>query len=318
MALHEFDLIERYFRVESAAQPQVLCGIGDDCAMLQLPPGESLLVSVDTLVESVHFPKHILPAQLARRALAVCVSDLAACGAMPLGFTLALTLPEINEIWLAAFSVALREAASEYAIPLVGGDTTKGPLGLSLQVMGSAPASQALLRNGAQAGDDIYVSGTLGAARAALPLLDSSEQLSSIQRECLQAYYQPQPQLALGVALRGVASAAIDISDGLAADLEHILRASGVGAQINTADLPVATAVLALCPEQATDFALGGGDDYQLCFTAPALARASLQAIAATLNTRLTRIGVVEQAQGLRCVDASGQKVMPAAGYQHF
>ncbi|MGJ8686589.1 MAG: thiamine-phosphate kinase [Spongiibacteraceae bacterium] len=318
MALHEFDLIERYFRAESAGQPQVLCGIGDDCAMLQLPPGESLLVSVDTLVESVHFPKDILPDQLARRALAVCVSDLAASGAMPLGFTLALTLPKINEAWLAAFSAALGEAAREYAIPLVGGDTTRGPLGLSLQVMGSAPASQALLRSGANIGDDIYVSGQLGAARAALVFLDKRGRLSKAEKACLHAYYQPQPQLALGIALRGVASAAIDISDGLAADLEHILKASGVGAQINTADLPIAAPVLKLYAEQAVDFALGGGDDYQLCFTAPVSARDSLQSIAAKLDVSLTCIGVVEAAPGLRCADNNGQQIISPAGYRHF
>jgi thiamine-monophosphate kinase len=324
MQVSEFQLIQQYFKsaAEAAlARPHspVRCGIGDDCAVLALPVGEELLVSVDTLVESVHFPVNYPSDLLARRALAVCVSDLAACGARPLGFTLAITLPKVDEPWLAAFATALADAASEYDIALVGGDTTRGPLCISWQVMGSAPAGKAILRSGAQAGDLIYVSGQLGDARAALGFLDKPEpDLSVAEHAVLARYHTPTPRLTLGQRLRGLASAAVDVSDGLAADLGHILSASGVAAEINAANLPLSAALMQTCRDRAVEFALSGGDDYELCFTVSAEHRATITALSAELNLALTEIGTVETGQGITCYDTDGAVITPAAGYQHF
>lgn len=324
--LSEFALIERYFRPLSHPSEFVQCGIGDDCAVLSVPAGEELLISVDTLVEGVHFPVGYAPDLLARRALAVCVSDLAASGAEPQAFTLALCLPELNESWLSRFSAALAEDAGRYGAVLVGGDTTRGPLCITLQVMGTAPRGKALLRSGAQPGDRIYVSGTLGDARAALDFLDSSAP-SAAQDFCLQRYHTPEPRLALGAALRGVASAALDVSDGLAADLGHILAASGVGARLDAARLPLSPALRELYPLDSAKidsvpvawrYALSGGDDYELCFTAPVDQRKTVAALAESLSIAISEIGEIESDEGLRCADAGGAAVVLAPGYQHF
>lgn len=319
-------MIERFFRPLSRHTEVVQRGIGDDCAVLSVPAGEELLISVDTLVEGVHFPANYPPAQLARRALAVCASDLAASGAQPRAFTLALCLPELNAPWLEQFSAALAADAAAYDMVLVGGDTTRGPLCITLQVMGTAPRGTALLRSGAQPGDRIFVSGTVGDARAALDFL-SVVQASASQQYCLERYHSPQPRLALGMALRGIASAALDISDGLAADLGHILTASGVGARVEVDRLPVSAALRQLYPEGsarvdgmpvAWRYALSGGDDYELCFTAAPEQRNSIEALAQSLSIAITEVGEIVADSGLRCVDSNGAAVSPAAGYQHF
>ena len=322
MPATEFDIIQRYFRegagkVSDAHAKTIRCGIGDDCAVLAIPAGEELLLSVDTLVESVHFPKAYSPALLARRALAVCVSDLAASGASPLAFTLALTLPVVDENWLSEFSAALAQTASEFGVVLVGGDTTRGPLCMSLQVMGSAPAGQALLRSGAQIGDLIYVSGSVGDAHAALACLDQAPQnLNDDQRYLLARYHAPTPRLALGFKLRNLATAAIDISDGLAADLTHIVNASGVAAVLNLQNLPISPALQRT--GDAVDSALSGGDDYELCFTVPASRRADIAVLGKSLNLALTEVGYIEAGSGLRCYDAQQNLYSPRGGYQHF
>ena len=322
MSASEFDIIQRYFRngagrVSGPSAASIRCGIGDDCAVLSIPAGEELLLSVDTLVESVHFPLGYSPALLAYRALAVCVSDLAASGASPIAFTLALTLPSVDEAWLSGFSSALARAAAEFGIVLVGGDTTRGPLCLSLQVMGSAPAGQALLRGGAQVGDVIYVSGSLGDANAALAYLDSdSSVLSPNQKYLLERYHAPVPRLKLGQQLRSLATAAIDISDGLAADLAHILTASSVAGVLRIQDLPLSDALVD--HGGAIAAALSGGDDYELCFTVPASRRADVEILGAELNLALTEVGYIEAGVGLRCVDAQNKVYSPAGGYQHF
>ncbi|MBB5186498.1 thiamine-monophosphate kinase [Zhongshania antarctica] len=324
MPVSEFQLIQQYFKAGAAAaqacpNSPVRCGIGDDCAVLALPAGDELLVSVDTLVESVHFPANYPSDLLARRALAVCVSDLAACGATPLGFTLALTLPKVDEPWLAGFADALAVAAAEFGIVLVGGDTTRGPLCLSLQVMGSAPAGTAILRSGARPGDLVFVSGQLGDARAALAYLDKPlAQLSAAETALLARYHSPEPRLALGQQLRGLASAAVDISDGLAADLGHILNASGVAAVLYTEHLALSAALTETNSERAIEFALSGGDDYELCFTVPAEHREAVVALSAELNLRLTEVGYIDIGEGLACYAADGGVITPAAGYQHF
>jgi thiamine-monophosphate kinase len=322
MPASEFDIIQRYFgegagKIIGASTGAVRCGIGDDCAVLSLPVGHELLLSVDTLVESVHFPVNYSSALLARRALAVCASDLAASGASPLAFTLALTLPAADEDWLSAFSVSLADAAAEFGMVLVGGDTTRGPLCLSLQVMGSAPAGQALLRNGAQVGDVIFVSGSLGDASAALAFLNTEPaELQADQADLLARYHAPIPRLVLGQNLRNLATAAIDISDGLAADLGHILKASGVAGVVRIQDLPLSAALLN--HGSALDAALSGGDDYELCFTVPASRCADVALLSVSLGLALSEIGYIEAGHGLRCIDAQNKIYTPATGYQHF
>lgn len=321
MPVSEFGLIQRYFHTAATVENDgwLKCGIGDDCAVLAIPAAEELLISVDTLVEKIHFPQDYSPALLARRALAVCASDLAASGATPLAFTLALTLPEVDENWLAGFSSSLASAAKEFDIVLVGGDTTRGPLCITLQVMGSAPAGVAILRSGAMLGDSIYVSGTLGDARAALNYLAKADaDLSEQESTLLTRYHRPTPRLELGQALRGIATAAIDISDGLAADLGHILTRSGVAAQVHTHKLPLSAALQQCCPEQAVQYALSGGDDYELCFTAPTAQRQAIADIARQCNIVLTEIGHIKTGSSLACLDVNGEVLQVNAGYQHF
>lgn len=316
MSLGEFELIEQFFRHGFAASDSVTIANGDDCAGLRLPPGHELLTSVDTLVESVHFPAGAPAEALAYRSLMVAASDLAGCGADPLGFTLCLTASALEPPWLSAFSSGLAKAAADCGLALLGGDTTRGPLTLSVQVLGSAPAGEALLRGGASAGEDIYVSGTLGDARAALAYLQQ-HQASPAQQQLLQRYWYPAARLALGQALRGKATAAIDLSDGLAADLGHVLAASGLGADIELSRLPV-SAALAETDAQAAETALAGGDDYELCFTAPLSQRDAIATLATQLSLPLTRIGSTRAEPGLRCRDAKGGDYPLPSGYRHF
>ncbi|MDH5738502.1 MAG: thiamine-phosphate kinase, partial [Gammaproteobacteria bacterium] len=268
MGLSEFDIIGRYFsHLWSGDSPGILLGPGDDCAIIRPPPGQDLCVSTDTLVEGVHFPLGASPAVIAGRSLAVNLSDLAAMGARPLGLTMALTLSEANEDWLRTFSDVLGQMTQQYACPLIGGNLARGPLSVTVQVMGTCPAGQAICRSGASAGDLIYVSGSLGDAAMALHLMNRGEVVPPI---LLARYENPSPRLALGEALQGIASSAIDVSDGLLADLGHILDRSGVGALLETDSLPLSEALLEVTDSaQALALALSGGDDYELCFTVP-------------------------------------------------
>jgi thiamine-monophosphate kinase len=321
----EFDLIARYFQRPTS---RAVLGIGDDCALLQPEAGMQFAVSSDMLVEGRHFFADVDPSTLGHKALAVNLSDLAACGAQPLAFTLALALPRIDEAWLAAFSRGLFALADEHGCELVGGDTTRGPLNICITVFGDVPRGQALLRSGARAGDDIYVSGTLGEARLALEALRGDIRLPPAWMAATRARLeQPTPRVALGLALRGIASAAIDVSDGLLGDLGHILQASRVGARINTA---IAASLLAgdgaepmgkdrLHHEARLACVLAGGDDYELAFTAPVSARAEVEAAALEARTTVTCIGRIENAPGLRLVDAAGQPVSGNfASFDHF
>ena len=315
----EFDLIARYFTrpVHRAA-----LGVGDDCALLAPAPGMQLAVSSDMLVEGRHFFADVAPELLGHKALAVNLSDLAACGARPLAFTLALALPRVDEAWLAGFSRGLLALADAHGCELVGGDTTQGPLNICITVFGEVPAGQALLRSGARAGDDLYVSGTVGDARLALEALLGH---TALPPEVLAAtrlrLEQPTPRVALGLALRNVASSAMDVSDGLLGDLSHILKASGVGARIDTSITAtlMAHAGAAASPEQLHQCTLTGGDDYELAFTAPPSQRATVAAAAQASRTPVTRIGTVEAAPGLLLVDALGQPVEHRyASFDHF
>ena len=325
----EFDLIARYF---TRPATRAVLGVGDDCALLQPAPGTQLAISSDMLVEGRHFFADVDPFTLGHKALAVNLSDLAACGAKPQAFTLALALPRVDEAWLAAFSKGLLTLADAHGCELVGGDTTHGPLNICITVFGEVPVvqgkSQALLRSGARPGDDVYVSGAVGDARLALEALRGTLALPpGLLVQAKSRLEQPTPRVALGQALRGVASAAIDVSDGLLGDLGHILRASGVGATLDTA---LAVNLLAsrshpdwpeagIDAERQMELALAGGDDYELAFTAPASARDAVEAAAGQSQTPVSRIGRIDTAPGLRLLDAAGKPLQRRyASFDHF
>ena len=327
----EFELIASYFtRPELLARyPQVQLGVGDDCALLRPPAGEVLAISTDTLVGGVHFFADVAPRTLGHKALAANLSDLAAMGAAPLGFTLALTLPEVQEPWLAAFAVGLHALADAHACPLIGGDTTRGPLAIGITVLGSVPPHLALRRSGAQLGDDIYISGSaqdcLGQARAGLALRQGELALGQLDaQQALQRLECPSPRVALGQALRGLASSGLDVSDGLLGDLQHMLRASGVGALIDAPALLAMAASRPVLPAlgqaQRLDFICYGGDDYELLFTAAPAQAAAVQNAAAMTGCTATRIGrIVAAAQGLQVLDAQGQALpLKGGSFVHF
>jgi len=316
----EFDLIARYFKRPAKRSP---LGVGDDCALLAPAPGMQLAVSSDMLVEGRHFLSTVDPARLGHKALAVNLSDLAACGAKPLAFTLALALPGVDEPWLEGFSRGLFALADEHGCELVGGDTTRGPLNICITVFGEVPAGAALLRSGARAGDDIWVSGTLGDARLALEVFRGTLALpADVFSMARQRMEQPTPRVALGQALRGTASSAVDVSDGLVGDLGHILASSRVGATLD-ADAAVSVVSAAASSGLGSDVlrtcALSGGDDYELVFTAAPSARAAVEQAGKESATRVTRIGRIEADAGLRIVDASGAPVAQRFGsFDHF
>jgi len=318
-AVGEFELIRRYFAAAPCAQSgeAVVQGIGDDCALLALNAGEQLAISTDTLVVGVHFPEFCDPFLLGQRALAVSTSDLAAMGAAPVGFTLALTLPQADADWLQGFAAGLNEMAQACSMRLIGGDTTRGPLTLTLTVFGRLPAGQALTRAGAQVGDLLCVGGALGDAAAALPLvLGQRTAAAQIAEPLLARYWSPQPQLALGQALRGKATAALDISDGLLADCGHIAVASNVALHIERDRLPVSAAVSALLDrDSAWQCAASGGDDYVLAFTLPPEHLTPLQQD----GWPVTVIGRVESGKGVHFLDSSGHSLAPSSrGFLHF
>ena len=314
----EFDLIDRYFK--RPVKRNVL-GVGDDCALLASAPGMQLAVTSDMLVAGRHFLADADPCKLGHKALAVNLSDLAACGAKPLAFTLALALPQADEAWLEPFSRGLLALADAHQCELVGGDTTRGPLNICITAFGEVPTGGMLLRSGAGAGDDLYVSGTLGDARLALDVLRGSAALPPRQLETARARLeQPTPRVALGLALRGIATAAIDISDGLAGDLGHVLRASQVGARVET---PLAAGLMALHgavdAQRQLDYVLSGGDDYELAFTATPSQREAVQAAARAAGTAVTRIGRIEAQPGLRLVDGNGRPIKRSyRSFDHF
>ncbi|MGJ7581469.1 thiamine-phosphate kinase [Variovorax sp. RHLX14] len=322
----EFDLIARYFTRPAIARQtpgRVALGVGDDCALLQPSPGMQLAISTDMLVEGRHFLSTVDPARLGHKALAVNLSDLAACGARPMAFTLSLSLPSVDEAWLEGFSRGMFALADEHGCELVGGDTTRGPLNISITVFGEVPPGSALLRSGAKVGDDLWVSGTLGDARLALEVFRGTLSLPAEAFAIARARMEtPSPRVALGQALRGVASAAADVSDGLLGDLSHILRASGVGARV---DADAAVGRIALRAEPSLDIdmlrlcALSGGDDYELVFTAPASACEAVERAGRDSNTVVARIGRIEAESGLRIVDAGGSALEQRfTSFDHF
>jgi thiamine-monophosphate kinase len=318
MASPEFDLIARHF---TRPAPEAVLGVGDDCALLPVTIGQELAVSTDTLVAGAHFFPDVAPARLGHKALAVNLSDLAAMGAAPRWFTLALTLPQIDHAWLAAFSDGLFALANLANIRLVGGDTTRGPLSMTLTVIGEVPSDKALRRDGARMGDEIWVSGCLGEAALGLALLRGEAELPEAHREHVVSRLEmPTPRNELGLALRALATSAIDVSDGLAADLGHICERSGLSANIRIEDLPMTEALSALPDERARfRYILSGGDDYELCFTAPASANANIRKLSASLGLPLTRIGGMGAGAGVTVLDRDDQPLAQTlGGFDHF
>jgi thiamine-monophosphate kinase len=317
MALGEFELIERYFTrpVRRAA-----LGIGDDCALLSPAPGMQLAVSSDMLVDGRHFLSTVAPDRLGHKALAVNLSDLAACGARPLAYTLALAMPRAEEAFLEGFARGLFALAETHGIELVGGDTTQGPLNVCITVFGEVPAGQALLRSGARPGDELWVSGRVGDARLALEVFRGTQTLAGDAFERVRAAMErPQPRVALGVALRGLATSAIDVSDGLLGDLGHILRRSGVGAIVEADALPRSAELAALPLPLQREYTLAGGDDYELVFTAAPTDAAAVRAAAAHAGVAVTRFGRIDGEPALHLVDAAGAAIAGRFGsFDHF
>jgi thiamine-monophosphate kinase len=322
----EFDLIARYFQRPA---PYAVLGVGDDCALFFSSAGAATAVSTDTLVCGRHFFADVDPATLGHKALAVNLSDLAAMGAIPRFFTLALTLPALDHTWLKAFSDGMFALADEHLISLIGGDTTSGPLSITITVLGEVPAKLALKRANAQVDDDIYVSGSLGAAAIALKHLQKKISLSTTDFAALSpSLFMPTPRLNLGRALLGVAHAAIDVSDGLIADLAHICAASNVHADIDLALIPAPNLSSAMPEDVRNQAILAGGDDYELCFTAPASARKRIVEIAVELALPCTRIGKIiaprlvdatSQNNGVTVHNLAGSGSAAAmSGYDHF
>lgn len=329
MASDEFDIIRRHFNRDGLAfsRTGVALGIGDDCALLTPQPGQQLAMSMDMLQEGVHFLPNSDPYLLGQRTLLVNLSDLAAMGAKPLCFTLGLSLPSRDEKWLERFSAGLAEVAQAHDCPLVGGDLTathsqRGAMTFCVQVHGEVPEGRAIKRSGAKAGDLIYVTGTLGDAAAGLAVLQglSAVSLSERQRSSLvAAFCQPTSRVAAGIALRDVVTTAIDLSDGMASDIEHILRASDVGATIEVQNLPLSDAFCAMIPEaDRLTLALGGGDDYELCFTLAPEAIDEMETRLRTLAVQVTCIGRIERDPGLRWQRNNKLLTLEIAGYNHF
>ncbi len=317
-SLDEFQVIGRYFARESN-DPRVVLGIGDDAAVLKT--GAATAAATDTLVAGVHFPDGLPGDAVGHRALAVNLSDLAAMGATPRWCTLALTLPESNHAWLKLFARGFFALADEHGVELVGGDTTRGPLSVTLQVLGDIDADRMLTRGGGAAGDDIHVTGTLGDAAAGLDLVSScGSGASEAHRMLGSRFLKPTPRVAAGIALRGLASAAIDVSDGLLADLGHLCRASGCAASLDVERLPVSPELRELFPvRDAETWALTGGDDYELCFTAPPSRRRRIERALAARETPVRRIGRLREGRGVRC-RRDGRPIAPPVtpGYSHF
>lgn len=314
----EFDLIRRYFDSISGDHPSVQLGIGDDCALLSTSPNTELAISVDTLVEGVHFLPDIHPEHLAWRLIASSVSDLAAMGASPRWLTLACTLNEPSEAWLAMFSKGLAEACQFYSLVLIGGDTTSGRCQVfTAQVHGEVPSGMALKRSGAKLGDAIVVSGTLGDSCAGLAML--TDELERESEYLLGRYYRPTARLELGKSLRGIANAAVDVSDGLLADLNHLLTASGVGAELCVEALPLSSALCEFAPESAEKWALSGGEDFELCFTLPQDRVPELEQMSERLDLPLTVVGTITDDREITLLKLGEPMARPAIlGFNHF
>ncbi|MCL1074055.1 thiamine-phosphate kinase [Shewanella dokdonensis] len=318
--MKEFQLIEHYFTGQSQHRKDVKLGIGDDCALVKPAENKLLAISTDTLVENVHFLPQMPPQALGYKSLAVNLSDLAAMGAEPAWMTLALTMPTADDLWLQGFASGLFEAADYYMIALVGGDTTRGPKSITITVHGQVPEGKALTRSGAKPGDWIYVTGTLGDSALGLDILRGSRTVSSEHREFLiNRHYHPSPRVLAGQSLRGLASSAIDLSDGLNSDICHVLKASGVGAVIDVEKLPLSPAMSdSVTLETALNYALCGGEDYELLFTVPEAQRGALDTALSHAGVRFTQIGQIQAVNKLK-LQFKGEEFVPTQqGFEHF
>lgn len=314
----EFDLIARYF---TRPAPSAKLGVGDDAALIAVNPGFELAISTDMLVAGTHFFPDVDPVALGHKALAVNLSDMAAMGAVPRWALLSLSLPQADEVWLKQFSSGFLALADEYGVELIGGDTTRGPLIISVTILGEVEAGRALRRDAAQADDDIWVSGELGGAAMALQCVSGGLPLEADEEAlCLERLHRPLPRVGLGCALLGMANAAIDISDGLIADLGHILERSHLGAEVHLASLPLAEAASKRLEQAGVMRAvLAGGDDYELCFTAPREQAAAIMRVAEKTGVPITRVGRITQGAGLRLLGEAGQALsVQMTGFDHF
>lgn len=319
--MNEFEIIEHFFKNLTDEDPRVVCGIGDDAAVIDIPTGQELAVSVDTLVCGVHFLADVDPSTLGYKALAVNLSDLAAMGAQPAWATLALTMPEHDASWLKGFASGFAQLARRYSVSLIGGDLSSGPLSISVQVMGLVEPGLALTRSGARVGDDVYISGYPGEAGYGLSLLTGPPGWKQdVNNDCLERLLKPEPRVELGRSLSGIAHAAIDVSDGLAADLGHIVSDSAVGAVISLDCIPVRPPLSGLQEkERVWNFILGSGDDYELCFTVPEALREQTVGLIQSLDYPVTRIGKIISGAGIRIMHADGgEHTLFKSGFMHF
>ena len=321
MALGEFDLIQKYF-LSSGHRNDVSLGVGDDCAIVSMPEGRQLAVTTDTLVDGIHFPSKTNPRDIAHKAIAVNLSDLAAVGAEPAWITLALTLPRANEDWIKAFSAEFKAAAEQYKVQLIGGDTTRGPLSITVQAMGLVDPEHIMRRDGARPGDAIYVSGTLGDAATGLRILQRGQAADDNEAWLVDRLNRPDPRVELGVKVAEYCKCAIDISDGLAADLGHILAASHCGATVYKDRIPLSHQLVAYSikrDEVDWEQVLAGGDDYELCLVVSPDNERKLMKLSSELSLPLTRIGVIEEHGSLTFIDETGAKqLLDHRGYEHF
>lgn len=322
MAKNEFDIIKHYFAEQQLQRDDVALAIGDDCALVNVAADYSVAVSTDSLVAGTHFLADADPAAVAYKALASNLSDLAAMGATPAWVSLALTLPTIDEAWLAPFCHSFFELANQYHIQLIGGDTTKGPLSITLTVQGLVPRGQALTRSGAQVGDDVYVTGDLGDSAAGLALILGQQDCEQhLAATLIERHFKALPRVSVGEALRGIASAALDISDGVVADVKHIAERSNIAIEIEVEQLPLSAELLAFCKgdrQQAQQLALSSGEEYELCFTAPAANRDALKAALAHTNVKYSCIGKVKAGSGLSLLQLGKPLTWQLFGWDHF
>jgi len=321
MALGEFDLIQKYF-LSSGYRNDVSLGVGDDCAIVSIPEGRQLAVTTDTLVDGVHFPSNTAPRDIAHKAIAVNLSDLASMGAEPAWLTLALSLPRVNEDWIKAFSDEFKATAEKYKAQLIGGDTTRGPLSITVQAMGLVDPEHIMRRDRARPGDVIYVSGTLGDAATGLSILQRRQAADDNEAWLIDRLNRPDPRVELGVMVAEHCKCAIDISDGLAADLGHILAASHCGATVFKDRIPLSHQLVEYSisrDEVDWERVLSGGDDYELCLVVSPDNESNLMKVSSEISLPLTRIGVIEEHGLLTFIDETGvQTLLDHHGYEHF
>jgi len=315
LSISEFEIIRRFFTRNRPSATGVVLGVGDDAAIVRPETGHDLLIAADVLNEGIHFPVSTAPRAIGHKVLAVNLSDLAAMGATPLWFTMTLSLPDVREDWLSEFAAGLFAIADRFGIELIGGDTVRGPLSVGIQVIGSVKSGMALRRDGAKLGDQVYVSGVLGDAAAALDKLKSQQPVSPALQERLDF---PNPRVELGRRLVDLANSCIDVSDGLMADLGHILEASKVGARIDVRSIPLSGSLSQISSTDAHRFALSGGDDYELCFTVPEGKINELDRISAESGVQCTRIGVIVAGTGLEVTGSENISAATAGGFDHF